>query len=78
MEAPTVNYEMMDGNIAYIQITQFEEVTSGQFEDKLIQAKEEGMQGLIIDLRGNPGGTLSSVVKISRMLLLLIFLILAI
>lgn len=69
VEAPTVNYEMMDGNIAYIQITQFEEVTSGQFEDKLIQAKEEGMQGLIIDLRGNPGGTLSSVVKISRMLL---------
>lgn len=69
VEAPTVNYEMFEDGIAYIQITQFEEVTTGQFEEKLAQAREEGMKGLIIDLRGNPGGTLSSVVEISRMLL---------
>lgn len=69
VEAPTVNYEMLDGGIAYIEITQFEEVTTDQFEEKLAQAREDGMKGLIIDLRGNPGGTLSSVVEISRMLL---------
>lgn len=69
VEAPTVEYEMFEDGIAYIQITQFEEVTSGQFEEKLVKAREEGMKGLIIDLRGNPGGTLSSVVEISRMIL---------
>lgn len=69
VEAPTVNYEMMDNKVAYIQITQFEEVTTGQFEEKLTQAREEGMKGLIIDLRSNPGGTLSSVVQIARMIL---------
>lgn len=69
VEAPTVNYEMMDDGIAYIQITEFEEVTTEQFEEKLEQARAEGMKGLIIDLRSNPGGTLTSVVQIARMLL---------
>ena len=69
VEAPTVNYEMLEDGIAYIEITQFEEVTTDQFEEKLEQARADGMKGLIIDLRGNPGGTLSSVVAISRMLL---------
>ena len=69
VEAPTVNYEMLEDGMAYIEITQFEEVTTDQFEEKLTQARAEGMKGLIIDLRGNPGGTLSSVVEISRMLL---------
>jgi len=69
VEAPTVNYEMFDDGMAYIQITQFEEVTTGQFEEKLEQARAEGMKGLIIDLRSNPGGTLHSVVQIARMIL---------
>ncbi len=69
VEAPTVNYEMYENGVAYIQITQFEDVTTDQFEEKLTQARAEGMKGLIIDLRSNPGGTLTSVVEISRMLL---------
>ena len=69
VEAPTVNYEMKDGGMAYIQITQFEEVTTEQFAEKLEQARADGMKGLILDLRSNPGGTLYSVVEISRMLL---------
>ena len=69
VEAPTVEYEMFEDGIACITITQFEEVTADQFEEKLAQAREEGMKGLVIDLRGNPGGTLLSVVEISRMIL---------
>lgn len=69
VEAPTVTYEMLDNGIANIVITQFEEVTSEQFEEKLAQARADGMKGLIIDLRGNPGGTLTSVVEIARMIL---------
>lgn len=69
VEAPTVNYEMLEDGIAYIQITQFEAVSGDQFREKLAQARDEDMKGLIIDLRNNPGGTLSSVVDISRQIL---------
>ncbi len=69
VESPTVKYELMDDGIAYIRIYQFESVTSDQFAQKLEQARNDNMKGLIIDLRNNPGGTLESVVKIARQLL---------
>lgn len=69
IESPTVEYEMHENGIAYIQITEFDLVTSRQFETAYKQAKTEGMKGLIIDLRSNPGGNLSTVCDIARMLL---------
>lgn len=69
VEAPTVESEMFDNGMAYIQITEFSDITVDQFADALATAKGSGMKGLIIDLRANPGGSLSSVVNIARMLL---------
>ena len=69
IESPTVEYEMYDNGMAYIQITEFDLVTMGQFESAYHQAKAEGMKGLIIDLRSNPGGNLSTVCDIARMIL---------
>lgn len=69
IESPTVEYEMYDNGMAYIQITEFDLVTTGQFESVYNQAKAEGMKGLIIDLRSNPGGNLSTVCDIARMIL---------
>lgn len=69
IESPTVEYEMYDNGMAYIQITEFDLVTTGQFESAYNQAKAEGMKGLMIDLRSNPGGNLSTVCDIARMLL---------
>ncbi|MBQ9142545.1 MAG: S41 family peptidase [Lachnospiraceae bacterium] len=69
VEAPSVNSEMFDNGMAYIQITEFSDATVDQFADALATAKGAGMKGLIIDLRANPGGALSSVVNIARMLL---------
>lgn len=69
IESPTVEYEMYDNGMAYIQITEFDLVTTGQFESAYSQAKADGMKGLIIDLRSNPGGNLSTVCDIARMLL---------
>lgn len=69
VEAPTVNFEMYDNGIAYIQITEFDTITVDQFAEALAVAKGSGMEGLILDLRSNPGGNLSSVVDIARMLL---------
>jgi carboxyl-terminal processing protease len=66
IESPTVEYEMYDDGMAYIQITEFDLVTTSQFEEAYEQAKNDGMKGLIIDLRSNPGGNLSTVCDIAR------------
>ena len=69
IEAPTVKYEMLKNNIGYIQITEFDEVTTDQFTEALAVVKGSGAKGLILDLRGNPGGSLNTVIDIARQLL---------
>lgn len=69
IESPTVEYQMLDNGMAYIQIVEFDLVTTSQFETAYKQAKQDGMKGLLIDLRSNPGGNLSTVCDIARMLL---------
>ncbi|MDE7252952.1 MAG: S41 family peptidase [Acetatifactor sp.] len=69
VESPTVNFKMLDEEIAYIEITEFDDVTVDQFADALAMAKGSDMKGLILDLRSNPGGSLSAVVDIARMIL---------
>ena len=69
IESPTVEYEMFDNHIAYIQIVEFDSVTTDQFIEALNQAKEDSMEGLILDLRDNPGGNLADVIAISREIL---------
>lgn len=69
IESPTVEYKMLDDKIAYIQIKEFDLVTSEQFAEALANAKGAKMKGLIIDLRGNPGGSVAAVGEIGRMIL---------
>lgn len=69
VESPTVNFEMLDETTAYIQIVEFDDVTVDQFAEALAMAKGSGMEGLILDLRANPGGSLTAVVDIAKMLL---------
>lgn len=69
IESPTVQYEMYDGGVGYIQIVEFDDVTLDQFKDALAALREQGMKGLILDLRANPGGNLSTVTEIARQLL---------
>ncbi|MBR1851638.1 MAG: S41 family peptidase [Lachnospiraceae bacterium] len=69
VESPTVVFKMLEDDIAYIQITEFDEVTVDQFADALAMAKGSFMEGMILDLRGNPGGNLNAVVEIARMIL---------
>lgn len=68
VESPTVNHEMM-GEIGYLQITSFDEVTVDQFAAAYEDLEKSGMKGLIIDVRSNPGGLLTSVLDISRKIL---------
>ena len=60
----TVDHKMMDDHIGYIIISQFDEVTTKQFKEALEDLQQQGMSGLIIDIRSNPGGLLNSVVDI--------------
>lgn len=69
IENDTVEYEMKDGKMGYIQVTGFEEVTLKQFEEALDDLNKQGMKGLIIDLRSNPGGNLSTVVDMVDLIL---------
>lgn len=69
IESPTVTYELLEDNIGYIQITEFDEVTTDQFTEALAVIKGSDAKGLILDLRGNPGGSLSVVVDIAREIL---------
>lgn len=69
VETPSVESEMFDDGMAYIQIVEFNETTVPQFADALAVAKGSDMKGLIIDLRANPGGSLDAVVNIAQMLL---------
>lgn len=69
IESPTVQYEMYDGGVGYIQIVEFDDVTLDQFKAALAALREQGMKGLILDLRANPGGNLSTVTEIARQLL---------
>ncbi len=69
IESPTVTFEMMENEIAYIQITEFDDVTEQQFSEALTEARAMGMKGLLLDLRSNPGGNLSTVCEIARMVL---------
>lgn len=69
VESPTVNYEMLDGDIGYIQIVEFDTVTVDQFTEALAVCKGSNMKGLILDLRSNPGGSLASVCEIARKIL---------
>lgn len=69
VETPTVEYEMLEDGMAYIQLTEFDDVSVGQFEEALASVRKSGMKGMILDLRGNPGGNLNAVVDMCRMIL---------
>lgn len=59
----------MDDKIGYIYISQFDDVTTQQFKDAYDDLVNQGMQGLVIDIRNNPGGVMSTVINMLDMLL---------
>ena len=69
IEVPTVAYRMQRDNIGYIQITEFTGETATQFNDAFVKLEKQGMVGLVIDLRNNPGGRVDTTGKILDKLL---------
>ena len=64
ISVPTVEYEMLENNMGYITISEFDEITVQQWNEAYEALKSQGMTSLIVDLRNNPGGGLSVVANI--------------
>lgn len=69
IEVQTVEYEMKAGQVGYISVSEFDSVTYDQFKTALEDLEASGMEGLVIDLRSNPGGNLSTVTDMLKLLL---------
>ncbi|OLS34343.1 S41 family peptidase [Bacillus sp. MRMR6] len=63
----TVYGEMMEDGIAKVQITSFSTNTSADLVEMLNDLQKQGMKGLVLDLRQNPGGLLEEAINISSM-----------
>lgn len=61
---PVVQSEMLEDNIGYIALYEFTEQTEPQYMEAFEALKDQGMERLIIDVRNNPGGLLTSVCDI--------------
>lgn len=55
-----------DSGIGYIRLTQFADTTGKEFDAAVRTMKKNGLKGLVLDLRFNPGGLLDQAVRISR------------
>ena len=64
---PIPYYGMLSGNVGYINITSFTDLSYSSFSKAFSSLKSKGMTSLVIDLRSNPGGLLSEAVKILNM-----------
>ena len=62
----SVRFKMLDGNIGYVRLTQFQDQSSKDVANAVRKLREQKMQSLILDLRNNPGGLLNSAVEVSE------------
>jgi carboxyl-terminal processing protease len=65
IETPSVEWEVLDGNIGYVSIGLFGERTSEELSQALGELKDSQITGLVLDLRSNPGGLLNAAVDVA-------------
>jgi carboxyl-terminal processing protease len=68
-EVPVVNSEMLEDDIAYVQLVEFSRDSSARLREALEEILAQNPQGLILDLRNNPGGYLDESVNIADLFL---------
>lgn len=69
IETQTVQTRMLEDNIGYLAVSEFDSVTYNQYVKGLNDLEGQGMKALVVDLRGNPGGNLNTVCDILDLML---------
>ena len=67
IKLPSVTTKTLDGNIGYMQIISFSDDTVTLAQQAADQFKAAGVKGVILDLRGNPGGALDAAIGVSSL-----------
>lgn len=66
IKVQSVEARLLDGNVGYIKLKSFQQSSSDEVDAALADFKKPGpMKGLVLDLRGNPGGLLEQAVRIA-------------
>lgn len=65
IETPDVEYQMLDNNIGYVRFYIFDSNAGQHLIQTIEYLKLEGMQGLVLDIRGNVGGLLTTCLEVS-------------
>lgn len=61
----TVNARLLEDQVGYVQVTQFNETTAEEFDQALRSLMDQGAEHLVLDLRNNPGGLLDMVITMA-------------
>lgn len=70
IETQTVQrHRMLEDEIAYIRLTSFTETTPRMLREELTRVQRQQARGLILDLRGNPGGSLNAAIEVASLFL---------
>lgn len=67
IQIPSVTTKTLDGNIGYIQISTFADDTSKLAREAADKFKADGVKGIVLDLRNDPGGYLDSAIDVSSL-----------
>ncbi|MDH3503597.1 MAG: S41 family peptidase [Nitrospirota bacterium] len=65
----SVRSKLLEGNVGYVRLSQFQEATVDDLSTELEKLVSKNIQGLILDLRNNPGGLLTAAVGVSEQFL---------
>jgi carboxyl-terminal processing protease len=67
IESSSVEYEILDNKIGYLQISQFQDTTLRDVKKALAEFDKQNLKKVIIDLRNNPGGLLDETIEIAKL-----------
>jgi carboxyl-terminal processing protease len=67
INVPTATTKILDGNIGYIQVSQFSNDTFGLVQDGVKKFQQAGVQKVVLDLRNDPGGEVDSAQNIASL-----------
>ncbi|MDO4552958.1 MAG: S41 family peptidase [Bacillota bacterium] len=69
ISTPSVSYEMLEGHIGYIAISEFDEDCHTEFTEAKLRLIADGARSFIVDIRNNPGGYVSGAAEIANQLM---------